>query len=101
MCTLPGPWLPILSAQAPAAQHLKAPEDMVLPSFRPLSRPHAGLPRPSSPADLAPRRPQLQLQLRFPARPDQPQLHAVVRAGEERGPGGHEDAVAAHGHPGC
>lgn len=66
---------------------------------RPASRPGpaAGHRGPRAPPDLAPRRPQPQPQLRLPALPDQPQLHAVQRPREEPGPGGHPDAVAAHG----
>lgn len=57
----------------------------------------AGIGVPATPADLALHWSQLQLQLCLPALPDQPQLHAVERPGEEPSPGGHADAVAAHG----
>lgn len=115
----PGSQLRTLSLILPHASQLRgspSPRGRAVtspPASRPSAaspaRPGPGSPLPPLPpaapallapqADLSPRRPQLQLQLRLPARPDQPKLHAVVRPGEEPGPGGHADAVAAHGAP--
>lgn len=107
VCAQPGSWLPILSwPSRPGVPTPGSPSRhgsaVVSPSDPAPRRPPASRPGsvPAPPADLAPRRQQLQLQVRLPARPDQPQLHAVVRPGEECGPGGHADAVAAHGSPG-
>lgn len=48
------------------------------------------------PAHLAPRRPQALSERRLPVLADQPQLHLVVGACVERGPGGRADAVETH-----
>lgn len=48
------------------------------------------------PAHLAPRRPQAPPERRLPVLADQPQVHLVIGARAERGPGGHADAVETH-----
>lgn len=48
------------------------------------------------PAHLAPRRPQAPPERRLPVLADQPQVHLVIGACAERGPGGHADAVETH-----
>ena len=48
------------------------------------------------PAHLAPRRPQAPPERRLPVLADQPQMHLVIGARAERGPGGHADAVETH-----
>lgn len=53
-------------------------------------------PAAGSAAHLTARRPQALPERRLPVLADQPQLHPVVGARTERGPGGHADAIETH-----